>query len=332
MKKIVSVFLAANPAVTSQLRLDEEIRSITEKIRVSEHRELIDLISMWATRPDDLLQALNQHHPHIVHFSGHGSPTGEIILVDNAGNPKPVTAQAMRALFTTLKDNIHVVILNACYSKIQAQAIAEVIDCVIGMNTAIGDRAATIFAASFYRAIGFGRSVKEAFDQGVTALLLEGIPEQNTPELLLNPKTDPGQLVLLEEVANPFSSAKSTTLLLKLKAVANNDLGYGIKIGGVYQYLPLMLVASEWAKYADRGWIKSGWLYEPNISGTSHAVTFFKVHLDNDGTGYIHILDAANPSHTICLETQTGFRREQEFGWDNIAPVERTAFWEFRWK
>jgi len=285
---------------------------------------------MWATRPDDLLQALNQFHPHIVHFSGHGSPTGEIILVDNIGNPKPVTAQALKALFTTLKDNIHIVILNACYSKIQAKAIAEVIDCVIGMNIAIGDRAATIFAASFYRAIGFGRSVKEAFDQGVTALLLEGIPEQNTPELLLKSGINPGQLYLIR--ATPLISEKPTTQPLKFRAVANNDLGYGIRIGGMYEYLPLLLVASEWAKYADRGWVKSGWLYEPNKSGTSHAVAFFKIHLDDDGTGYIHILDAANPVHTICLETQTGFRKEQEFCWDNVAPVERTTFWEFRWK
>ena len=46
-------------------------------------------------------------------------------------------------------------ILNACYSKKQAEAITQVIDCAIGMNDAIGDEAAITFAASFYRAIGF---------------------------------------------------------------------------------------------------------------------------------------------------------------------------------
>ena len=67
--------------------------------------------------------------------------------------------------------------MNACYSQIQAQAIAENIDCVVGMSTAIGDEAAIIFAASFYRAIGFGRSIKDAFDQGKIAIMVEGIPE-----------------------------------------------------------------------------------------------------------------------------------------------------------
>ena len=74
--------------------------------------------------------------------------------------------------------------LNACYSRPQAEALAQTIDCTVGMNRPIGDEAAIVFAASFYRAIGFGRSVKEAFELGKAALLLEGIPEDQTPELL----------------------------------------------------------------------------------------------------------------------------------------------------
>ncbi len=67
-KIIVSVF-AANPRDTGRLSLDEEVRLIEEKIRAS--RGAIELRSHWATRPDDLLQSLNQDRPHIVHFSGH---------------------------------------------------------------------------------------------------------------------------------------------------------------------------------------------------------------------------------------------------------------------
>ncbi len=90
-----------------------------------------------------------------------------------------------------------VVILNACFSKPQAEAIIEHIDCAIGMNAAIGDAAAITFAASFYRAIGFGRSVLEAFEQGKTAMLLEGIPEENTPQLLTRAGIDPARVILL---------------------------------------------------------------------------------------------------------------------------------------
>lgn len=196
MGKIKVLFVAANPRSTSKLSLDEEMRVITEKIRASEYRNLLELEAAWAARPDDLLQSLNIHKPHIVHFSGHGSPTGEIILVNGSGSSKAVSTKALKALFTTLKDNIQVVLLNACYSRTQAEALVDVIDCVIGMNDAIGDQAALIFAASFYRAIGFGRSLQEAFDQGRTALLLEGIPEDNTPELLVKAGINPSLIFL----------------------------------------------------------------------------------------------------------------------------------------
>lgn len=200
MNKVKTLFLAAYPDA-SPLTLDEEIRAIMQKIRASEYRDSMDLVSAWAVRPDDLLQKLNEHKPHIVHFSGHGSPSGEIILVDeNLVNgkrvPKPVSPAAIKALFQALKGNIQVVLLNACYSRIQAEAIREVIDCVIGMNSAISDQAAMTFAASFYRALAFGSSVREAFEQGKVALLLEGIPEDDTPELLCKTGIDPSKVVL----------------------------------------------------------------------------------------------------------------------------------------
>ena len=192
------LFLAANPSGTQRLSLDREIREITAKIRASEYRDALQLVSEWAVRPDDLLQALNVHKPQIVHFSGHGTTAGEIVLEDDSGAAKPVSAAALKALFTTLKDNVRLVILNACYAEIQARAITEVIDCAIGMSTAISDDAAITFIASFYRALGFGRSIQQAFDQGVTALMLAGIPEENTPRLLLRTGVRPESIVLVD--------------------------------------------------------------------------------------------------------------------------------------
>jgi hypothetical protein len=196
MDKIKIVFLAANPENTTHLKLDEEIRAITEKIRMADYRDRLEIISLWAVRADDLIQALNQHKPHIVHFSSHGDRNGQILLVDRNGNAKPVSAEALKALFTTLKDNIRVVVLNACNSRILAEAITEVIDFAIGMNSEIEDQAAIVFSASFYRALGFGRSVQEAFDQGKAALLLEDISGEDIPELHVCPGSDPSEVLV----------------------------------------------------------------------------------------------------------------------------------------
>jgi hypothetical protein len=197
MEKVKILFLSANPQSTSKLNLDEEARDIDTKLRASDYRDLVEFITKWAARPDDLLQFLNQYKPDIVHFSGHGNETNELILLDRKGAPKPVSKDALVNLFRIFKDNTRVVLLNACFSQVQARAITEEIDCAIGMMQEIGDEAAITFAASFYRAIGFGRSVKEAFDQGRAALLLEGIPEEMTPILMTGKRVDPRSIVLV---------------------------------------------------------------------------------------------------------------------------------------
>jgi hypothetical protein len=115
MEKIKILFVSANPTGTTPLKLDEEVREIEAKIRAAAHRDSLELITKWAVRPDDLLQSLNQHRPHVVHFSGHGSSAEEIILLDKLGKPKPVSKEALVSLFHALKDNIRVVLLNALF-------------------------------------------------------------------------------------------------------------------------------------------------------------------------------------------------------------------------
>lgn len=169
------LFLASNPHATTRLTLDEEARDIQAKLRAAENRERFTMRSCWAVRPDDLLQVLNECRPLIVHFSGHGFGEPGIVLHDDSGGAQTVTSQGLRALFAALKNEIRVVVLNACYSAAQADAIVEEIDCVVAMADAVGDVASRKFAASFYRALAFGASVQNAFDQGLAALALEGL-------------------------------------------------------------------------------------------------------------------------------------------------------------
>ena len=203
MQQVKALFLAANAAdPQNRLALDEEMRAIEQKVRASEHRDVLVFQSSWAVRPDDLLQLLNQHRPQIVHFSGHGNSAG-LSLVGNDGQNRLVTTRALAALFAALKDNIRLVFLNSCYSRQQGLALIENIDCVIGMNESIGDEAAIAFSSAFYRAIGFGRSIKAAFEQGLTSLLLEDIAEEDIPTLLVKDGVDPTKIVLIGDAPNP---------------------------------------------------------------------------------------------------------------------------------
>jgi diguanylate cyclase (GGDEF)-like protein len=142
-------------------------------------------------RPDDLLYALNDVQPHIVHFSGHGSPAGHLVFHGGHGAVAPVSAPALKRVFAALHDNVALVFLNACFTTTQARALRTVVDVVVGMAAGIDDEAAIEFAASFYRALGFGRTVRNAFDQGVAALSMVAPQYERIPRLLCRRGIDP---------------------------------------------------------------------------------------------------------------------------------------------
>ena len=106
----------------------------------------------------------------------------------------------MTVLRSCNEGNLRLVVLNACNTRPQAEALTEVVDCVVSMNQTITDRAAIKFSASFYGALAFGRSVQKAFDQGVARLRAEGIAEASTPELLVRAGVDAAQLMLVGSV------------------------------------------------------------------------------------------------------------------------------------
>jgi hypothetical protein len=213
MDKAKVLFLAADPFSADprrtpeeqqpRLRLDVEMREIMDKIRGTAYRDSLEFIARTAVRTNDLLQALNEVRPQVVHFSGHGTADGEIIVVGDDGAPHPVSRKALLSLFRTMKDDIQVVLLNACYTQRQADGIDQVIDCVIGMSTRISDDAGIAFSAAFYQALGFGRSVRAAFDQGTTALMLKGIPEDGTPRLVPRAGVDPDQIIIVDPELDP---------------------------------------------------------------------------------------------------------------------------------
>ena len=124
--------------------------------------------------------------PHIVHFCGHGDGDAGLILEDAAGGIQFVSTSALSNLFELFSEQVECVLLNACYSEVQANAISQHINDVIGMNQAVSDRAAIEFATSFYDAIGAGKSIHFAFHLGRNAIQLSGISEEEIPVLISN--------------------------------------------------------------------------------------------------------------------------------------------------
>jgi uncharacterized protein YjbI with pentapeptide repeats len=177
------LILAANPKNTSRLRLDEEVREIDAGLQRAKKRELFDLKQRWAVRVQEVYQSLLDLKPQIVHFGGHGAGDEGLQLEDETGKMRLVSTEALARLFELFASDVECIVLNACYSEVQASAIAQHIPYVIGMNKAIGDKAAIKFATGFYSALGAGESVEFAYKLGCNVIQLDGIPENLTPVL-----------------------------------------------------------------------------------------------------------------------------------------------------
>lgn len=200
-EKIVVLFLASNPANAQQLKLDEEARSIGEMIRKAKHRDSVSFESRWAVQPMDILQAINELNPTIVHFSGHGSDSDEIVFQDANGNAKMVSKEAIVQTMMASSSDIRLVFFNTCYSYNQAEAVTQHVEAAIGMNTSIGDEPARVFSSQFYSAIGFGLSVKKAFEQAKALVMMEGLREENTPELFVQEGLDSNDLIIVKPMS-----------------------------------------------------------------------------------------------------------------------------------
>jgi hypothetical protein len=184
-EKVRILFLSANPWNTSRILVDEEAREIFERLHEGPYRERFELFNYPAARPGDLQRLLLAFRPHIVHFSGHGSKQHRIILGGLHGRGKLVDQKGLADVFALYNGHVRLVLLNACFTRTQAQSIAEVVNYSIGTSRAIGDKVGVAFAGAFYRALGFGWSIRAAFESAKAELALTKIPRSRGVELFV---------------------------------------------------------------------------------------------------------------------------------------------------
>lgn len=196
-EKITVLYLGASPKDEARLRVDEEAREIRQAIRLSSNPDAINLEDRWAIRQNDILQALNETNPTIVHFSGHGTPDGSLVIEDPMGHSQLVPKFAIAAAIGAASEQVKLVVFNACFSGEDYEEVLEHVDAVIGMTASIGDKAAVAFASQLYSSLGFGLSLKDAFAQACASVAIAASGEINTPALHVRDDLDPADMVLV---------------------------------------------------------------------------------------------------------------------------------------
>jgi CHAT domain-containing protein len=223
MTKHTLLFLAANPAGTDRLALDREARAIQVELERSGSRDQFEFVTRWAAEPLDLLRELRRLRPTVVHFSGHGQQVTALqsspdearrdvvgSLDDSQhglffqaadGMAQLVSAAAIEETFGAAGSSVRLVVLNACYSATQAEALLAHVDCVVGMTGAIRDDTARHFAVGFYGGLGEREPIEAAFKQGRAAIALAGPDDRALPQLRTRAGVDANRIILTLESA-----------------------------------------------------------------------------------------------------------------------------------
>jgi hypothetical protein len=192
--RVTVLLFASEPRDLERPDLDREIREITEKVTTAKFGGRIDLRPWPAAEPLDLIPNMNRHKPHMVQFSGHGTPDG-LLMMGPRDRSAPLAADRLINMLKWAGEDLRIVFFNICDSEQHARAAARIVDAAIGMRGRMHDGPARVFAAHLYSALASGISLKRGFHQACAAI--DDEPDSAIPQLFFRNGSDPHKVVLV---------------------------------------------------------------------------------------------------------------------------------------
>jgi hypothetical protein len=185
--------LYATATPEGELRVSQEIRRVKNAVAAALHRDLIDIEHAPDVTAEDLLNYLTSFQPHVVHFSGHADEN--VLVFDDGsiegGHGREIPTELfMRAVAAPAQKPL-LVVLNACESATNLEALLAGVPVAIGMSAKVGDADAITFATRFYRGIADGQSVASALAIARVDMEMNGLPDHDLPTLVTAPGVDP---------------------------------------------------------------------------------------------------------------------------------------------
>jgi esterase/lipase superfamily enzyme len=215
--------LAANPQGTELLELEREGNLIRERLQEGQQGQNY-VVKIEPGRVEDLSKYLLQYQPRIVHFSGHGSCTGEILFADRDNQIQPIAPADFAKIFEIIGNQVECVVLNSCFSLEMADELSQYVLCTIGMNEEIDDRSAVTFTGEFYRGLAFGRGYYQAFELGRNQIQLRQLPDADAPRFITRDIARSGSKTKIEKNITRGETSRLTATLYPVWYGTNRQL------------------------------------------------------------------------------------------------------------
>ena len=184
-QKIRILVLSTSHGARASALIEDEAKKIFERLQEGPCRDRFEFYNHPALRPSDLQKLLLMYEPHIIHFSGRGSQLRRVLSDGIQARGGGINHPALVEVFALYNSHVRLVLLNSGFSRAQARSLSEVINYSIGAGKGVGEKTGLIFSRAFYRALGFGKSVREAFASAKAELALTRLPRSRGIELFV---------------------------------------------------------------------------------------------------------------------------------------------------
>jgi CHAT domain len=193
------LLVMSSPKGTAALNLEEERRKIEQSW------EQLPGVRVRSVRPVParIMGALAEDDYHVVHYMGHGdfdaAEGGRLLLELEDGSPDAVSGEVFAGMLEA--EPLRLVFLNACktgttstqsgalpFAGVATALIGAGVPAVVAMQFPISDKAAILFATTFYQRIALRWPVDAAVTDGRKALYASRLAEWATPVLYLRSK------------------------------------------------------------------------------------------------------------------------------------------------
>jgi len=159
------LFVGANNSATAKLSMEEEFTKVRDAFLFRHGSDFwsqrVVFERLFFTSQNDLAQGISQNNPTILHFACHGQKSA-LELFGDLGADDSLQAMAGRSGADN-RNNLHLIVANACNSSHLAQSLSQHVDFVIGRHQTVEDRVAIDFAESLYLGLGAEQSLLESF-------------------------------------------------------------------------------------------------------------------------------------------------------------------------
>lgn len=185
VKKIL--MLLANPENPEPVRRRKEIKETRDALKRAKHGVLCELLDRPDINAAELSQELSTIEPYIIDISGCDNGIEALTLDGHLGittfkNPEKLISE----LFQQYDKSVKCIILNGCYSEVQAREIVLHIDFLIGISRELEDIKVLEFLSEFYYQIGSERTIRDSYNISCNYLKRKGLDDINLLPTILD--------------------------------------------------------------------------------------------------------------------------------------------------